>query len=550
MLPLGLDHSGEIKLEGEYVDQIIKIPFNNMLELIKYFFHLAYTSDMNELTYFLIADDEKDYQKKIYSCLPLYQCLIEATMWNSINPQFSEFWMDFDENELKKLLKDPFFDDYHTIIERDFDDYPTLTNNDNNINKLPRKYPVLELYSFVKLQSIAAQKLPAEATLDMQWIWKNLDLIETLDFLGFYEIIADVYKRLGMEWFTARGKTDSIMYEWTCIAINACIITKKIPYKKLKNDLNNLYSELQIVFTANSALKYIEDMIIASLKYIEKSSHNIEDKSLEYMSLQIQLLQNELKLFKTENANLKFENNKLKEGYELLKNQVKLLQYDTERTDDDKVEAISRRINSLFPNSVVANTDIGQFSTIFNYLKPSTQQDLKSSISLINNFQGYDLALLQLTRSVEREFIVNFIVPFQESNFYYEIEEPFCDKKRYCITHKILMVGGKPTMGNIPFLGRSVLDSKAMKASNIIEAFSIFLGKNREPFAKICKDLGDYEIGMKNFKLVDIRNGIAHGDDDVTGDINQDTYEQVNKLLFEPPMQILSNIIKYSMKKI
>ena len=55
---------------------------------------------------------------------------------------------------------------------------------------------------------------------------------------------------------------------------------------------------------------------------------------------------------------------------------------------------------------------------------------------------------------------------------------------------------------------------------------------------------------MKNFKLVDIRNGIAHGDDNVTGDINQDTYEQVNKMLFEPPIQIMTNIIKNSMKKL
>ena len=552
MLPLGLDYSGKIKLEGQYVNQIIKIPFNNMLELIKYFFHLAYTSDMNELTYFLIADDETDEQKKIYSCLPLYECLIRATIFNSLSPQFSKFWMEFDKNELDKLLKDPFFDDYHIIIERDYDDYPRLIGKDKNISNFSREYPLLELYSFVKLQSIAAQKLPEETTLDMQWIWKNLDLISDLNHFGFYEIIADVYKRMGMEWFTARGKTDSIMYEWTCMAINSCIITKKIPYKNLRNDLNNLYSELQIVFTANGTNEQnqdIVDMVIDSLNYIEKSNSNIENKSLELLSLKIRLLQNELTLFRKENANLKYEYNKLKEGYDLLKDQVKVLQYDTERSDDDKVEAISRRINSLFPNSIAVNTDIAKFSAIYSSLKPSTQQDLKSAISLIDNFKGYDLALLQLTRSVEREFIVNFIAPFQESNFYYAIEEPYCDKKRYSLTHKILIVGNNPTMGNIPFLGRAVLDSKAMKASNLIEAFSMFLEDNREPFAKICKDLGEYEIGIKNFKLVDLRNGIAHGDDDVTQEIDQDTYKQVNKMLFEPPMQILTNIIKYSMKK-
>lgn len=518
---------GEIFLEGSYCGQDIKIPFNNMLELIKHFLHLAYTTDMEKLAYFLMPDDGKDLQKKIYSSVPLYQCLITNTVGNSLFPQFSKFWMNFDKNELETLLKDSFFDDYHILIKRS-----------QNFRKNQREYPLLELYAFIKLQSLAAQKLPAELTESMQFIWEDLDLMVDLDHFGFYETIADVYKTLGMEWFTERGENDPIMYVWTCMAINACIITKKIPYNELKKDLNNLYSELLIIFTINGTLEKNQDIIDMVIDNLS----NIENSSLDVLAQKIQSLEKE-------NANLKVENYKLKEGYELLKDQVTLLQQDSEQSDDAKVEAISHRINSLFPKSVGANIDIEQFSSIFSYLKPSTQNDLKSAISLIDNFQGYDLALLQLTRSVEREFIVNFIIPFQESNFYYGIKDPYCDKKRYCITHKVLMVGNKPTMGNIPFIGRAVLDSKAINASNVIEAFSIFLDDNREPFAKICKDLGNYEIGIKNFKLVDIRNGIAHGDDNVTGDIDQGTYEQVNKMLFEPPMQILSNIIKYSMNK-
>ena len=55
---------GEIFLEGSYCGEDIKIPFNNMLELIKHFLHLAYTSDMEKLSYFLMTDDGKDLQKK------------------------------------------------------------------------------------------------------------------------------------------------------------------------------------------------------------------------------------------------------------------------------------------------------------------------------------------------------------------------------------------------------------------------------------------------------------------------------------------------------
>ena len=127
-------YAGEIRLEVSYCGWDIKIPFNNMLELIKHFLHLAYTTDMEELTYFLIADDEKNLQNKIYSCLPLYQCLIEDTKFNSGHSELSKFWMDFDKEELNNLLKDPFFDDYHTIIQRD-----------KIIDKHPSEYPELEL---------------------------------------------------------------------------------------------------------------------------------------------------------------------------------------------------------------------------------------------------------------------------------------------------------------------------------------------------------------------------------------------------------------------
>lgn len=187
------------------------------------------------------------------------------------------------------------------------------------------------------------------------------------------------------------GKNDPIMYEWTCMAINACIITKNIPYDELKKDLNNLYSELLIIFTINDTIEKNQDIIDMVLD----SLADIENSSLDVLAQKIQSLEKE-------NAHLKVENYKLKEGYGLLKDQVKLLQYDSEQSDDAKVEAISRRINSLFPKSVETNADIAQFSSIFNSLKPSTQHDLKSAISLIDNFQGYDLALLQLTRSVER----------------------------------------------------------------------------------------------------------------------------------------------------
>ena len=103
-------------------------------------------------------------------------------------------------------------------------------------------------------------------------------------------------------------------------------------------------------------------------------------------------------------------------------------------------------------------------------------------------------------------------------------------------------------MGNIPFIGRAMNDRRALEASNIINAFSTFLGEKKEAFIDICDALDTYRIGTDRFRLVDLRNGIAHGDDNVTTKIDKICYEDVRKILYEPPVQILIKVIMNSMR--
>ena len=76
------------------------------------------------------------------------------------------------------------------------------------------------------------------------------------------------------------------------------------------------------------------------------------------------------------------------------------------------------------------------------------------------------------------------------------------------------------------------------------------MSDSRKAFISICKTLDNYKLGTQKHRLVDIRNGIAHGDSLVTKDVDKRCYEEVARLLYEPPMQILFELINASMKKI
>ena len=48
---------------------------------------------------------------------------------------------------------------------------------------------------------------------------------------------------------------------------------------------------------------------------------------------------------------------------------------------------------------------------------------------------------------------------------------------------------------------------------------------------------------------MDLRNGIAHGDYNVTKEVDKKCYEEVAKLLYEPPLQTLFELVEASMRK-
>lgn len=508
----------------KFKERVYKNPFHNLLELVSCYFKVYKTDDMIKLKQFA-ASDYADANEEMMSAMPMFE-FISSMYLNSLAPGEDKEWMDFDYSIMDEILQDEFFDEYCNLVL-----------NGNILYQ--REYPFLDIYCYAKLQTIACMKLPQEDTWDINTIWIYYDFIEQIYQLGWCKIIATVYKAYGVQWFINNGKNDTIMYKWACYAISACKTTGEININKLKSDLTDMYSELLISCTIRDKLDANNDII----SYIKECINNFDDEHI------LELTSN-IKNLKYENEQLIDENRQLTEGLQLLKKQVKDLQNDNDIDDDNKIEKIARRIFFLSPQNEKIDSRSENFKVIWSRLDPCTKKDIKLANSMFEKFESFDLALFPLVRSLEHEFDLNFFAPFRRSKEYDFANKYYCSERRYDRTHKALagVNGTHPTMGNIPFIGQAIQDERAKKSSEVIAAFSCYLGIKKDTFSTFCGSLEKYRIGTQKLKLVDIRNGIAHGDDEITSKIDRKCYEQVRRMLYEPPVQLLFQIIQFSMK--
>ena len=88
-----------------------------------------------------------------------------TTMYlNSLNPADDDDWVRIDKDKLEYLLKESFFDEYH--------------RTESYLKRIcQREYPMLDVYAFAKLQSIAVTSLPKDLTWGVNAIWTFEDFI-------------------------------------------------------------------------------------------------------------------------------------------------------------------------------------------------------------------------------------------------------------------------------------------------------------------------------------------------------------------------------------
>jgi hypothetical protein len=76
----------------------------------------------------------------------------------------------------------------------------------------------------------------------------------------------------------------------------------------------------------------------------------------------------------------------------------------------------------------------------------------------------------------------------------------------------------------IPFIGRAVRSYQGIESSMVIAKFTEFLAEEKDAFCNICHDIDQYRVGLDDkFSLIDIRNGVAHGNMECSGILKVDT---------------------------
>lgn len=170
-------------------------------------------------------------------------------------------------------------------------------------------------------------------------------------------------------------------------------------------------------------------------------------------------------------------------------------------------------------------------------------EQLKKSVSAIQKSGNYiDEAIETI---LEREFKHHIIRPFYSSTEYRKVKSFDCSKKRNIQVHECLQKNGRPTMGNIPYIGRAIRQRET--GSEVIDHFSKFLGDKRNEIIKVCECIGSYKAGTERLGLIQIRNAIAHGDDVITEKIDGKCYEDIRELLLEQPIRLLHDIVQNSL---
>ena len=554
MAKVEMEHYNFVE-NGEFVciGTDVKInPFKNLLEMIAFYHGIAERNDPDELDAFLDNEYSKsrDQYSKIVNAEDIDYFIIHSIV-DSVNENNSqrnnEEWMKFDAEALEEMLQKPFFDEYNALIvhrEKDLRE-GTLRQTSERMKPMKifsRDYGMLELYTYTRLQAQAACVLSDHRTNMMWYLWCFHDVIEQLYECGFYTCIGQTYRRYGKEWFSRSkmngSKFEPILFKWAAYAIYAAHRAETVEGGKLKNDLVDLLSE----FVLSAALTEKMSLEAEIALWLKNAIVHFDDE-------QDTLLQDRIAGLEHENYQLKKDYETLQKNYETLRGQIEDMQEDHTRTDDEKIDAILKRIYTFMPEDISFDQDAYRLADIWERFSPATQKDIRTSLALYEKMKTPDLAALVFVSSLEREMKRNFFEPFKESAAFKKIKNKFCPNKNLLDVHRALAeIDRHPTLGNIPFIKKAILSQQSKRDSAVVAAFAQFLGKDREDFCSICDAIEKYRLGTKKYTVVKLRNGLAHGDEAVKEGCDERCYHDLMKMFYEPPIQIMFSIIAHSKK--
>ena len=163
------------KLLWEKETRTVVNPFSNLLEMLECYCSIADKQDMERLKIFVRKSQSEENDSYI-SHLDMYSEFVTSMFWNSIDPDEENNWMNFDIQRLEEILQNPFFTEYNLSRKQLEKAYK-------------RKYPMLDVYSFFKLEAYATTVFPKEELWDINTIWVFEDCIQYLFDLGAKSVI-------------------------------------------------------------------------------------------------------------------------------------------------------------------------------------------------------------------------------------------------------------------------------------------------------------------------------------------------------------------------
>ncbi|MZP30644.1 hypothetical protein GTO91_13075 [Heliobacterium undosum] len=507
-------------LKEESTHELVN-PFEKCSEMLNYFKWLATKAPLNELIGFARSDisigSSHSYGSPYFrfSAFYLQFCRDEKKGW-------------WDEQVAELIRCDNFFDDCY---------YDGAHHN-------------IDFYVIGKCELRVLKEIP-EHSQDIQYIWLVEDLIEIYYNLGteMKGVVAEAYKTMGWQWFAYNAKTDPIMFRWALLGLLAAkTLGKEEQRLKVKTDLLDIYENMIIAFGVRCEKPFVAEII----KEIKGSLISFDDDK-------IQRLYFELKGIKDEKIILKQDKRKLEECLLELKRQVFGIQ-NKEFVDfvDEEID-VNRRVNDIIERvscfSIISNVPFTSYkflnsvNRIWNTLSYETQKDIQSSVKMLDLSIGFDIALLPLLRSLEREFSYHVFMPFKGCRDFYSIRRFDVKNETYKKEHEALQMKNNtyPTLGTIQHFG-TIDAQEAIESSDLIKLFCCFISPVLKDFKKICVDIKKLRIGTRKLRLSEIRNGIAHGKVEVTNQIDEKIYQEIATLLYDKPLEILIRLISISRK--
>jgi len=410
-------------------------------------------------------------------------------------------------------------------------------------------YHNLDWYAIGRCEIRVLQELP-EYDYYTQHLWFWEDLVEVYYNIGggMHRIIADAYRLKGWRWFAYNAEKDPILFRW---AMLGSLSLKKMGNDQerqiAKNDLMNIYENMLLAFGTRSDNAIVDGL----LPEIRDAITSFDDDAIERMT-------KEMSSLKKENLRLTNDKAKLEKTIEELKKQIKHIQNsaiphmdDQEAETVEKIERILQRVYSFanpIPELKNVSSKIMNLNRIWDNLSEETRKDVVSSIILFEQKIAVDIAILPLLRSLEREFTRHIFQPFMKHPGFDKLKRSICSNQRYSTTHSVLTTknGVSPTLGSIPYIGSAAHDKKAKDSSELISLFSTFIGPVVEEFRNICSDLNRYRLGIDNARIVDLRNAIAHGKEEVTKHVDSKIFEAIINVLYCPPLELIVRVVRIS----